>query len=74
MKVELGKRYKDKQTGFRGVAAVRCEYATSTPTVGLKFWNGNTMLTEWFDEESLMLENMETPPPPDPVCGTPGIA
>jgi len=33
--------------------------------VGLKFWNGNTMLTEWFDEESLMLEINETLESPD---------
>jgi hypothetical protein len=53
MKIELGKKYQDKFTGFVGVATARIEYVTGctqfllTPHVDK---DGKKVDGEWFDE------------------------
>ncbi len=56
--IELGKKYKDKNTGIEGVASAICEYQFGCRRVCLdrigKDENGNPQIMEyWFDEQRL---------------------
>ena len=71
MKVEMGREYKDKITGFSGICTGRAEYISgcSQSLITPKVKRGESTKAEWFDEQrlervgrrSITLDNDETP-------------
>ena len=71
MKIEMGREYKDKITGFRGICTGKAEYISGCSQVLItpKVKKGEGTKAEWFDEQRLeqigrktiTLDNEETP-------------
>lgn len=55
MKVEMGREYKDKITGFIGVCTGRAEYISgcSQALLSPKIKKGEGTKAEWFDDQRL---------------------
>ncbi len=72
MKVELGRWYQDKVTGFAGVAVSRTTYLTGCarivlqPAVGD---DGKWHDSQWFDEPMLELQGSLKVEPPQSAVG-----
>jgi hypothetical protein len=53
--VELGKKYRDKLTGYEGVATSKTEFIYGCTRIGLETLSGGEVKTSTFDEPSLEL-------------------
>lgn len=56
--VTLGKVYKDKITGFKGIATSRSEFLYTAPRIGLSpkdLFDGKPIMEQFFDENQLEL-------------------
>ena len=51
MEITLGSTYRDRLTGFEGIASARCEYLTACTQIGLTKLNsaGDGASTVWVD-------------------------
>lgn len=56
MKVKLGNVYRDKHTGFEGIAVARAEWLTGCDRIGLQskeLKDGVPIEVQWFDDNQL---------------------